>query len=182
VKKNILLFGLLVSMSFGDATINIVGNATYAIDGRVSNSKILESGQTLTYRNGNGTIKIIDANKNEIVLPSKKSKSYMAVKPNGFISSLLAWFFVSKVNFFFNGTKGSNGCEEIEMNQIIISEDVNFVEYYQKDNYEPIAIYHVKNNKLKLIKGKNVTQPQRGDILKLKDKDDALLVCYSVKR
>jgi len=131
---------------------------------------------------GNVSIKIIDAHKNEIILPSKTTKSYKAVKPNGIISSLFSWFFVSKVNFFFNGSKGSNGCEEIEMKQLIISEDVKSIEYYQNGNYEPIAIYSIKNEKLKLIKGKNVTQPKTGDILELKDKDDALIWCYSVKQ
>lgn len=182
MKKNVLLFGLLVSMSFGDATISVNGRVTYMIDGVLSNSQILKSGQTLTYNKGDGIINIVDnVNNNKRQISKKYNSSFTAMNKISWIAKVFSFFVTSEVRTSSTVVRGINDCEEISDNsQIKLAQDVVSIDYIRDG--EIIAVYTVKNEVVNLSKGEEVSYTENGDKMKLRNKNTSLLKSYCVKK
>jgi len=182
VKKNILLFGLLVGMSFGDAKINVNGNVTYMIDGVISNAKILKSGQTLTYTKGNGFINIVDnVNNNKRQISKKYNSPFTAMNKLSWIAKVFSFFVTSEVRTSSTVIRTIGDCEVIADNsEIKLAQDVVTIDYLRDDKI--IAVYSVENNETNLSRGEEVSYTQNGDEMKLRNKNTSLLKSYCVKK
>lgn len=179
MKRFVFLFGLSLVVASADANISTTGNVTYTINGVVSKSNVLKSGQTVAYISGNGKLIVVDGRIKKI-LSKPTHTPYTATTKESMIAGIYVYFSKTDTNTIPNSTRGLRDCKVIDHKGIEIPPEVSFIDYERDDKL--LAVYTIDDNgEMILQEGGNIVSAKSGDKLVLRDKEGAFVNSYCVK-